>query len=155
MRPPTTVRTTGMSLIRIGSALWGSSPSTTKSASLAGVIDPLIPSSSDAYAPFMVQMRSAELVAADVEALVIGPVGVALVSAAIAVSTFGTLNGSMMTAPRISWTIQATLWPGELLLFVRDDADGDQSQRFQAIAGRSREYYRKKYPVVTRTTGAE
>lgn len=61
----------------------------------------------------------------------------------------------VMTAPRISWTIQATLWPGELLLFVRDDADGDQSQRFQAIAGRSREYYRKKYPVATRTTGRE
>jgi amino acid transporter len=49
----------------------------------------------------MVQMRDAELVAADVAALVIGPAGVALVSAAIAVSTFGTLNGSMMTAPRI------------------------------------------------------
>jgi amino acid transporter len=49
----------------------------------------------------MVQMRSAELVAADVASLVIGPAGVVLVSAAIAVSTFGTLNGSMMTAPRI------------------------------------------------------
>jgi amino acid transporter len=49
----------------------------------------------------MAQMRGAELVAADVAALVIGPVGVALVSGAIAVSTFGTLNGSMMTAPRI------------------------------------------------------
>jgi amino acid transporter len=49
----------------------------------------------------MVQMRAAELVAADVAALVVGPVGVGLVSAAIAVSTFGTLNGSMMTAPRI------------------------------------------------------
>lgn len=49
----------------------------------------------------IVQMRGAELVAADVAALVIGPAGVVLVSAAIAVSTFGTLNGSMMTAPRI------------------------------------------------------
>lgn len=49
----------------------------------------------------MAQMQGAELVAADVAALVIGPAGVALVSAAIAVSTFGTLNGSMMTAPRI------------------------------------------------------
>jgi len=46
-------------------------------------------------------MKQAELVAADVARLVIGPVGVAIVSAAIAVSTFGTLNGSMMTAPRI------------------------------------------------------
>jgi len=46
-------------------------------------------------------MKQAELVAADVARLVIGPVGVVIVSAAIAVSTFGTLNGSMMTAPRI------------------------------------------------------
>jgi amino acid transporter len=47
------------------------------------------------------QMKHAELVAADVAQLVIGPAGVVIVSAAIAVSTFGTLNGSMMTAPRI------------------------------------------------------
>ena len=47
------------------------------------------------------QMKHAELVAADVARLVIGPAGVVVVSAAIAVSTFGTLNGSMMTAPRI------------------------------------------------------
>jgi len=46
-------------------------------------------------------MKGAELVAADVARLVIGPAGVVIVSAAIAVSTFGTLNGSMMTAPRI------------------------------------------------------
>src|SRR6059036_1800515 len=46
-------------------------------------------------------MKQAELVAADVARLVIGPGGVVIVSAAIAVSTFGTLNGSMMTAPRI------------------------------------------------------
>ncbi len=45
-------------------------------------------------------MQHAELVAADVARLVIGPAGVVIVSAA-AVSTFGTLNGSMMTAPRI------------------------------------------------------
>jgi len=47
------------------------------------------------------QMKHAELVAADVARLAIGPAGVVVVSAAIAVSTFGTLNGSMMTAPRI------------------------------------------------------
>ncbi|HEV2670836.1 MAG TPA: amino acid permease [Gemmatimonadales bacterium] len=47
------------------------------------------------------QMKHAELVAADEARLVIGPAGVVVVSAAIAVSTFGTLNGSMMTAPRI------------------------------------------------------
>ncbi|MFN2571096.1 MAG: APC family permease, partial [Gemmatimonadales bacterium] len=46
-------------------------------------------------------IKQAELVAADVARLVIGPAGVVVVSAAIAVSTFGTLNGSMMTAPRI------------------------------------------------------
>jgi amino acid transporter len=47
------------------------------------------------------QLKHAELVAADVARLSIGPAGVVVVSAAIAVSTFGTLNGSMMTAPRI------------------------------------------------------
>src|SRR5258706_1379974 len=46
-------------------------------------------------------MKHAEVVAADVARIVIGPAGVVIVSAAIAVSTFGTLNGSMMTAPRI------------------------------------------------------
>ena len=46
-------------------------------------------------------MQHAELVAADVARLSIGEAGVVIVSAAIAVSTFGTLNGSMMTAPRI------------------------------------------------------
>src|SRR6266545_1264784 len=47
------------------------------------------------------QMKQAELVAADAARLLVGPVGVVAVSAAVAVSTFGTLNGSMMTAPRI------------------------------------------------------
>ncbi len=47
------------------------------------------------------EMKQAELVAADVARLSIGAAGVVIVSAAIAVSTFGTLNGSMMTAPRI------------------------------------------------------
>src|SRR5688572_14315716 len=47
------------------------------------------------------QMKGAELVAADVARLSVGAAGVVIVSAAIAVSTFGTLNGSMMTAPRI------------------------------------------------------
>lgn len=49
----------------------------------------------------MASLKGAELVAADVAQLVIGPAGVVAVSGAIAVSTFGTLNGSMMTAPRI------------------------------------------------------
>jgi len=47
------------------------------------------------------QMKSAELVAADVASRLIGPVGIIAVSVAVAVSTFGTLNGTMMTAPRI------------------------------------------------------
>lgn len=49
----------------------------------------------------MKSMQSAELVAADVASLLFGPVGVVLISGVIAISTFGTLNGSMMTAPRI------------------------------------------------------
>lgn len=49
----------------------------------------------------MSRMAGAELVAADTAALLLGPAGVVAVSAAVAVSTFGTLNGSMMTAPRI------------------------------------------------------
>jgi len=47
------------------------------------------------------EMKHAELVAADVARLLVGPAGVVVISAVIAVSTFGTLNGSMMTAPRI------------------------------------------------------
>ncbi len=47
------------------------------------------------------EMKQAELVAADVAQLLIGPAGIVAISAAVAVSTFGTLNGSMMTAPRI------------------------------------------------------
>ena len=47
------------------------------------------------------QMKQAELVAADVAQRLIGPAGIVAISAAVAVSTFGTLNGSMMTAPRI------------------------------------------------------
>ena len=47
------------------------------------------------------QMKHAELVAADAARLLVGPAGVVAVSAAVAVSTFGTLNGAMMTAPRI------------------------------------------------------
>ena len=47
------------------------------------------------------QMKGAELVAADVARTLMGSAGLVAVSAAVAVSTFGTLNGSMMTAPRI------------------------------------------------------
>ena len=47
------------------------------------------------------QMKHAELVAADAANLLVGPAGAVAISAAVAVSTFGTLNGAMMTAPRI------------------------------------------------------
>lgn len=46
-------------------------------------------------------MKGADLVAADALALLVGSAGLVVVSAAVAVSTFGTLNGSMMTSPRI------------------------------------------------------
>ena len=60
----------------------------------------------------MLKMRGAELVAADVALLLFGSIGVVLVSSAIAVSTFGTLNGSMMTAPRIFFaTAEDGLFP--------------------------------------------
>jgi amino acid transporter len=50
-------------------------------------------------------MKDAELVAADSAQLLFGAAGVAAVSAAVAVSTFGTLNGSMMTSPRIFYAL--------------------------------------------------
>ena len=53
----------------------------------------------------MSRMAGAELVAADAAQILLGPVGVVLVGAAVAVSTFGTLNGSMMTAPRIFFAL--------------------------------------------------
>jgi basic amino acid/polyamine antiporter, APA family len=51
------------------------------------------------------QMKQAELVASDVARLLIGPAGIVAISAAVAVSTFGTLNGSMMTSPRIFYAM--------------------------------------------------
>lgn len=53
----------------------------------------------------MVRMGGADLVAADAAQVLVGPIGVVLVGAAVAVSTFGTLNGSMMTAPRIFFAL--------------------------------------------------
>lgn len=53
----------------------------------------------------MGRMGGAELVAADAAQILLGPIGVVLVGAAVAVSTFGTLNGSMMTAPRIFFAL--------------------------------------------------
>lgn len=53
----------------------------------------------------LAEMPRSELVAADVAAALLGPSGVVFVSAVIALSTFGTLNGSMMTAPRIFYAM--------------------------------------------------
>src|SRR5437879_9942799 len=46
------------------------------------------------------QVKGAELVAADVARMLLGGAGLVAVSAAVAVSACGTLNGSVMTAPR-------------------------------------------------------
>ena len=50
---------------------------------------------------FRMGLGGRELVAADVLQLLVGPIGVVLISVTVAVSTFGTLNGTMMTSPRI------------------------------------------------------
>ena len=47
------------------------------------------------------QIASSQLVAADVAEKLIGGVGVLFVAVTVMLSTFGTLNGSIMTAPRI------------------------------------------------------
>jgi amino acid transporter len=47
------------------------------------------------------QIANSKLVAADTAYRIVGDVGVKLVSIAVMVSAFGTLNGSMMTGPRI------------------------------------------------------
>ncbi|HEX5437700.1 MAG TPA: amino acid permease [Gemmatimonadaceae bacterium] len=47
------------------------------------------------------QVARSPLVAADVAARLIGPAGVIFVASTVMLSTFGTLNGSLITAPRI------------------------------------------------------
>jgi APA family basic amino acid/polyamine antiporter len=47
------------------------------------------------------QMAGRPLIAADVAEALIGPVGAVFVAGLVAISTFGTLNGSMMTGPRV------------------------------------------------------
>src|SRR5438477_12798092 len=53
------------------------------------------------------QIRQSTLVAADVADNLVGAVGVAFVSVAVMISTFGTLNGSVMTGSRILFTMAA------------------------------------------------
>jgi amino acid transporter len=50
-------------------------------------------------------LAESPLVAADVATAALGPAGARLVALAIAISTFGTLNGSLMTGPRIFWAM--------------------------------------------------
>jgi APA family basic amino acid/polyamine antiporter len=47
------------------------------------------------------EIRGARLVAADVALRLVGPVGVTLVSITVMLSTFGSVNGSLLTGPRI------------------------------------------------------
>jgi len=47
------------------------------------------------------EIAGSRLVAADVAQRLVGPVGVAFVAITVMLSTFGTLNGSLFTAPRI------------------------------------------------------
>jgi amino acid transporter len=51
------------------------------------------------------RMAGTPLVAADVASVLVGPVGMTLVAAAVMISTFGTLNGSMMTGPRVFYAM--------------------------------------------------
>lgn len=51
------------------------------------------------------QMPGRPLIAADVAEALIGPLGAVFVAGAVAVSTFGTLNGSMMTGPRVFYAM--------------------------------------------------
>jgi amino acid transporter len=53
------------------------------------------------------EIRHSKLVAADVADRVVGAAGVAFVSLAVMVSTFGTLNGSVMTGSRILFAMAA------------------------------------------------
>jgi amino acid transporter len=53
------------------------------------------------------EIRQSKLVAADVAQRLIGTAGVVFVSAAVMVSTFGTLNGSVMTGSRVLFAMAA------------------------------------------------
>jgi len=50
-------------------------------------------------------MPGSELIAADVAEAIVGSTGVVFVSAAVGLSTLGTLNGTMMTGPRILYAM--------------------------------------------------
>jgi hypothetical protein len=54
----------------------------------------------------------------------------------------------VFVAPTDGWSVQATMWPGSLHLFVQDITEPGE-QLYQGVASRDREYYRRKYPLVT------
>jgi hypothetical protein len=54
----------------------------------------------------------------------------------------------VLHAPSTNWSLQATMWPGSLHLFVHD-ADDDEEQLYRARATRGQEYYLHKYPLDT------
>jgi len=51
----------------------------------------------------METLRHSRLVAADVAGRIVGPAGVTTIGIVVMLSAFGTLNGSMLTGPRILW----------------------------------------------------
>lgn len=59
----------------------------------------------------------------------------------------------VMLAPTIQWTLQATLWPGALYLFVHEGKEDDDREEYhyRLAAGRTRQYYHQKYPLVQTT----
>ena len=52
----------------------------------------------------------------------------------------------VLHAPSTNWSLQATMWPGSLHLFVHD-ADDDEEQLYRARATRTQDYYLRKYPI--------
>ncbi|HGG56826.1 MAG TPA: amino acid permease, partial [Nannocystis exedens] len=53
----------------------------------------------------LAEMPGSPLIAADVATRLLGPVGAIAVAAAVMISTFGTLNGTMMTGPRVFYAM--------------------------------------------------
>ena len=51
------------------------------------------------------RMPGSPLIAADAAQVILGPLGVTFISAAVMISTFGTLNGSTMTGPRVFYAM--------------------------------------------------
>jgi amino acid transporter len=59
------------------------------------------------YALPLEEVASSELVAADTATAVLGPVGSSLVAALVLLSTFGALNGTIMSGPRVFYAMGA------------------------------------------------